>query len=54
MNKLAKHADVLKTESADLRSNIFTAKIELDKLRGDIEGIAFFSSYARAITLSRF
>ncbi|RLU21684.1 hypothetical protein DMN91_006060 [Ooceraea biroi] len=37
MNKLAKHADTLQTESGDLRNNIFTAKLELDKLKKDIE-----------------
>jgi len=39
MNKNAKHADILKTKSGDLKNNVFTAKIMLDNLRRDIEGI---------------
>ncbi|XP_039307072.1 laminin subunit alpha-1 isoform X3 [Solenopsis invicta] len=35
-NKLAKHADTLKTKSGDLKNNIFTAKIMLDNLRKNI------------------
>lgn len=39
MNDHAKHADTLKTRSGDLKNNIFSAKIELDNLRRNIEGI---------------
>lgn len=49
MNKLAKHADALKTGSGDLRNNVLTAKIELDKLRKDIEGIASLFRIIRTI-----
>lgn len=38
-NKHAKHADILKTKSGDLKNNVFTTKITLDNLRKDIEGI---------------
>ena len=39
MNKNAKYADTLKTKGGDLKNNVFTAKIMLDNLRKDIEGL---------------
>ncbi|EFN76045.1 Laminin subunit alpha-1 [Harpegnathos saltator] len=36
-NTYAKHADTLKTRSSDLKNNIFSAKIEVEKLRRKIE-----------------
>jgi len=51
MNKLAKHADTLKIESGDLRNNVFTAKIALDELKKNIEGICFKTIIVPIITL---
>lgn len=39
LNERAKHADILKSKSGDLKNNIFSAEIEISNLRKNIEGI---------------
>lgn len=41
----AKQADTLKSRSSDLQNNIFSAKIEIEKLHRNIKGDTISSTY---------